>query len=116
MKNIFPENIFLILFLAAIISLPSCNPFPHNPDKTVTIEISPIIRESERQKVLAILMGIADNASHSMTVRVDGNTMTVILSPVKDVQAFARRITFGQVDQIEGRTVRVKYGGYKEFI
>jgi len=105
-----------ILIILAILLLPGCNPFKHDPEETVTIEISSISKSTEREEVLEILRGMTDTAGHRMSIRSDGDKMTIILSPVSDVQAFARRINFGHVVKIDDRTVKIEYVKYKEFI
>jgi hypothetical protein len=37
-----------------------------------------------------------------------GGVLTVELSPVKDVEAFARKIDFGKVTEVKDRTVTVQ--------
>lgn len=105
-----------LLLITACLLFTGCNPFKQDPEKSVTMEISSITESSEREEVMEILRGMTDGSGHSMTVRSDRDTMTVTLSPVSDVQAFARRINFGHVDKIDGRTIKIEYVKYKKFI
>ena len=86
-----------------------CNPFAHDPEQTVHIEISSITEQAERDEVHEILKGMTEGSGHVITTKRDRDTLLIKLSPVRDVQAFARRINFGQVTEIEGRTVRIEY-------
>lgn len=86
-----------------------CNPFEHEPELTVHIEISSITEQSERDEVREILKGMTDGSGHVMTTRRDGEILLIKLSPVHDVQSFARGINFGHVTEITGRTVRIEY-------
>lgn len=44
-----------------------------------------------------------------MTSSASGDKMTVELSPVEDIDAFSRKINFGEVIEVDGRTVKVKF-------
>lgn len=105
-----------LLLIPALLLLPGCNPFSRDPATTVTVEISPITREGERQEVAAILSGMTGGTGHTMTIRTSGDKMTVMLSPVRDVQAFARRINFGHVERIRDRTIFIQYAPAREYI
>lgn len=104
------------MIMAVLLLSLGCNPFRHDPEQTVLIEISPITGQAERDEVREILTGMTDGSGHTMTTRTEGDLMIIQLSPVRDVQAFARRINFGHVTQIEGRTVRIEYVKYKQSI
>lgn len=110
------QKISCLLIIVAILLLPGCKPFKLDPEETVTIEISSISKNIDREEVLEILRGMTDTAGHRMSIRFDGDTMTVTLSPVNDVQAFARKINFGHIVKIDGRTVKIEYVKHKEFI
>ena len=82
--------------------------FEQDPAKTVTVEISGISDEA-RDAVQETLKGMTDVSGHTMTTRWDGQSMTVNLSPVADVEAFSKKVNFGKVTAVEGRTVKVDY-------
>jgi len=108
--------IVCLLLIPALLFLPGCNPFSHDPEKTVIIEISPITRNSDREEIAEILSGMTDGSGHTMTIRTNGDKMTVRLSPVRDIEAFARRINFGRVERIEDRTITIHYAPSREYI
>jgi hypothetical protein len=103
---------FAALLVLAVILLAhsSCNfSLKHDPAKTVTVEIIGVDNEDDRDEIRETLKGMADGSSHLMTSSSSGEKMTVKLSPVSDVQAFSRKINFGEVTQVDGRTVRVEF-------
>jgi hypothetical protein len=73
------------------------------------VEITGVDNEDDRDEIQETLKGMTDGSSHLMTSSSSGKKMTVRLSPVKDVQAFSRKINFGEVTQVDGRTVRVEF-------
>jgi hypothetical protein len=79
--------------------------------KTVTVEVSNLENDKESDEVLETLKTMYDkDAKYKRTnVRFDGKKLTVDMAPVTDVEAFSRRINFGTVTQVSGRTVKVAY-------
>lgn len=108
------KTLWIVLLIFPL--LMGCNPFSHDPEQTVIIEVSSITRNSDRQEVLELLKGMTDNASHSMHIESDRDSMRITLSPVSDVQAFARRIKFGHVTKVKNRTITVEYPVQEIFI
>jgi hypothetical protein len=109
-----PSRVFqgvIVLLLAAVLpNLAGCNfSFEQDPATTVTVEISGISDEGDREQVEETLKGMTDGSSHSIASSWSGDKMTVNLSPVGDVQAFSRKINFGEVTEVDGRTVKVKF-------
>ena len=96
--------------------LTGCNPFHTDPETTVTLTISPVSKSKDRDEILEILSGLTDKPNHTMSVRMDGETMHITLSPVRDVQAFARQINFGQVQEVKDRSIIIEYVKHKEYI
>lgn len=95
--------------LVLVCSLPGCVKF--EPDKTVLVEVTGLIAEADRDEVLEILKTMYDKgagAKRSQSRYAEG-LLTVKLYPVSDVEAFSRRINFGTVTDVSGRTVRVQY-------
>ena len=80
-----------------------------NPASTVTVEITGISSEVDRDAVKEKLKGMTDGSSHSITTMWSGGKMTVTLSPVTDVKKFAAGLDFGEVTEVDGRTVNVAF-------
>lgn len=104
-------SLFVFSFLLA-----GCNPFHTDPETTVTIKIFPVTKSKDREAILEILRGMTDKPGHTMSVKLDGKTMHITLSPVNDVQAFARRINFGHVQEVKNRSIIIEYVKHKEYI
>jgi hypothetical protein len=81
-----------------------------NAANTVTVEITGVTTDAERERVQEALKGMADGSTHAMTYTSSGNQMTVNLSPVSDVQKFSQKINFGKVTEVKDRTVKVTFG------
>ena len=78
-----PAIIAALLFL-----LGGCNiSFEQDPAETVTVEISGISAEADRDEIKETLSGMTDGSGHMITSVWSGDTMTVNLSPVADVWA-----------------------------
>lgn len=87
-----------------------CNlKFEHDPAETVTLEITKLTNDADRDQIQKVLKGMTDGSSHVMTSSWSGDSMTVRLSPVSDVKAFARKINFGEVTAVDGRTITVEF-------
>jgi isopentenyl phosphate kinase len=99
----------IVLVAVAAIVLGGCGAFGHEPAKKVTIEINEISAEADRDEVKETLKGMTDGSSHLMTSFSTGDQMTVELSPVSDVDAFSRKINFGEVTEVKDRTVKVTF-------
>ena len=84
-----------------------------DPEQTVTIEISGVADAAAREQIQEKLKGMTDSSGHSMSTSTSGDTMTVKLAPVSDVEAFAQKIDFGKVTDtdVAGRVVKVSVGG-----
>lgn len=82
-----------------------------DPSETVNIEISGISAEPDRKEVQEALQGMTDGNGHSLRSNYSGNRMSISLSPVKDVDAFAKKIHFGTVTDVDvaSRTVKVDF-------
>lgn len=93
--------------LWAVGSLAGCN---YGPDETVTIEISGVASDQSYADINDRLKQMTDSSSHKIISRRAGLNMTVELAPVADPEAFARKIDFGKVTAVEGRTIKVVMG------
>ena len=101
-----PFRSLQFLLALCLLSLPGCN---QDPGVTVTLEITGISDQDDRKDLLETLKGMTDGSSHSMTSNWSGDRMTIKLSPVSDVDAFVKKIGFGTVTDVSGRTVKVDF-------
>ena len=100
----------LPVLAAVLLTQSGCNfSFEHDPAKTVTVEITGINDDDDRDEIGETLKGMTDGSSHLMTFFSSGDKMTVELSPVGDVKAFSRKINFGEVTEVDGRTIKVEF-------
>ena len=97
-----------LLVALSLLAVTGCN---MDPAVTVHLEIKGISEESDRESVLETLKGMTDGSGHSYTSSYAGDTMSVDLSPVSDVDAFSKKINFGTVTEVDAatRTVRVDF-------
>ena len=95
-------------FVLATILFSGCG---YGPEKTVTIEISGVA--AAKDQIQEKLKVMTDSSGHSMSTSSSGDTMTVKLAPVSDVEAFAKKIDFGKVTDtdVTARIVKVSVGG-----
>ncbi|MEX0939660.1 MAG: hypothetical protein WDZ59_17480 [Pirellulales bacterium] len=91
------------------ILLPTLGGCEHDPAKTVNLQITGVSDEATRDEIQETLEGMTDGSSHFMTTTWSGETMRVKLSPVTDVEAFTRKINFGEVVEVDDRTVKVQF-------
>lgn len=95
-----------LLLVGILLSSAGCS---QDPATTVTIELTGISDDADRDTVQETLKEMTDGNSHSMRTFSTGNSLTVHLSPVSDVDAFVNAIDFGEVTDVNGRTVKVTY-------
>lgn len=98
----------LVACLLLLCAVPGCVKF--EPDKTVLIEVTNL-EEADRTEVTEILKTMYDEdaGAKRSEARYDGHVLTVKMYPVSDIEAFSRRINFGTVTEVSGRTVKVRY-------
>jgi hypothetical protein len=94
---------------ASLASGPAGCGVSHDPEKTVTVEIIGIRSDAERKQVRETLEKMTESSWHYITSTASGNSMTIQVSPVSDVEKFSKRITFGKVTEVRGRTVKVDF-------
>ena len=100
----------LAVVAAVLLTQSSCNlSFEQDPAETVTVEITGVNDEEVRDEIRETLQGMAEGSSHVMTSSSSGDKMTVKISPVGDVEAFSRKINFGEVTEVDGRTIKVQF-------
>lgn len=78
-------------------------------DQIVTVEIAGVGLDTDRRRVVETLKSMTEGPGQYLTSVASGDSMTVRLSPVDDVDGFSRRIPFGKVTKIDGRTVKVDF-------
>ena len=78
-----------------------------NPATTVTLEITGSLDEDDREDLQEKLKEMTDGNSHSMSTFSSGDKMTINLSPVSDVEAFVQKLDFGEVTEVDGRTIKI---------
>lgn len=99
-----------ILLLFGILLSAGCSfSFEQDPEETVTVEVSGVTNDDDRDEVSETLKGMTDGSSHILHSSWSGNTVTYSLSPVKDVDAFSKKINFGKVTEVKDRTVKVDF-------
>ena len=104
----FNRGRYLMLLLAVLLA--GCNlSMEHDPEKMVTVEISGISEESDRERVQENLTDITQGAMHMMTSTSSGSQMTAHVSPVTDVKKFVQGIKFGKVTDVTDRTIKVQF-------
>ncbi len=81
----------------------------YGPERTVTIQISGVADADAREQIQEKLKTMTDSSGHSMSTSSSGDSMTVKLAPVDDVEAFAKKIDFGKVTDtdLQQRLVKV---------
>lgn len=101
---------WILLFAASLAPGCQCNlQLPsYGPEQTVTIKVTGVQGEAQKEKILEELKGLTDTGAHTMTSYMTGGELTVQLAPVADPEAFSKKITFGSVTAVEDRTVKVK--------
>ena len=100
-----------------LIALSGCgNPFEFDPATTVILKITGVEDEAEKERIKEkaeeLVLEKATWQKHQMSEHAE--TLMIKLSPVKDVQGFADRITFGKVTAVDGNTIHVKVGDDQE--
>ena len=104
------RHVMMLLLAVMPLGLAGCNlSFEHDPEKMVTVEISGISEDSDRERVQENLTDITQGAMHMMTSSSSGGQMTVQVSPVTDVKKFVQGIKFGKVTEVTDRTIKVQF-------
>lgn len=82
-----------------------------DPAQSVTVMISGAPSDdAERERIKDALKSLMDSGPSKSTSSMSNSaerTLQMTLFPVRDVEAFAKRIDFGTVTRIDGRTVHV---------
>lgn len=107
----------LAILTIALLSQSSCEvsiepeelSLDHDPDETVTVEVTGVSGGVDRTKIEETLEGMTEGSNHVMTSSWSGDEMTIKVSPVDDVEAFSQGIDFGEVTEVEGNTIKVEF-------
>ena len=112
------ESPVIITFLAvltfSLATIMGCG-FLLQPDPAITVKImvsgieGSEAREAVQEKMKDLRDSFGSSTSTSLSSISSGDTMTVSLSPVTNVDAYAEKIDFGSVTNVEGRTIKVDY-------
>ena len=100
----------MLLLTVMLLGLAGCNlSFEHDPAESVTVKISGISEDSDRDRVQENLADITQGSMHMMTSTSSGSEMTVEVSPVTDVKKFVQGIKFGKVTEVQDRMIKVQF-------
>jgi hypothetical protein len=82
-----------------------------DPDKNVTVVVVGIESAADQKEVIEILERMYDKERRYKRFKSQfrDNQLTVEMEPVTNVETFARRIDFGTVTEVTGRTIKVTY-------
>ena len=96
----------LVLAALALIIPTACSSEP--PEDGVQVQVTNSLTEAQGDALLETLKRLDSNITTTMILRV-GQDVTINLSPVSDVKAFADRITCGKVVSVsvEKRIIRL---------
>jgi hypothetical protein len=88
----------------------------HDPAKTVSIEITGLPDSTEGEKLRDRIDEAqkkskkwTDGSSNVITWNAAGQQMTIEVTPVSDVDAFLKKIDFGEITAVEGRKIKMAY-------
>jgi ABC-type uncharacterized transport system auxiliary subunit len=101
-------SVFVFAIALSAAAVAGCD-FKHDPAKMVTIEVTGVANDAQRDRVQDAVKKWVDGSSHMMTTMSSGDKLSIDLSPVTDVDAFAKKIDFGEVSKVEGRKVSVTF-------
>ena len=99
----------IVYVAAALVTVASGCSFKHDPAKMVTIEVTGATTDADRDRIQDAVKQWVDGSSHMMTTMHSGDTFSIDLSPVTDVDAFVKKITFGEVTKVDGRKISVAF-------
>ena len=99
-------RMIVVLLVASTIGLSGCG--SSAKENMITLQISGVRDRELRDQIASRLPELVESASPSITSDWTGETMTVELSPVEDVEAFARRIDFGVARVVDSGTIVVE--------
>jgi hypothetical protein len=97
------------VLIAALVLSSTAGCMKHDPATMVTIEITGVPAEADRERIKESVKKWTDGSSHMMTTMHSGDKLSIDLSPVTDVDAFSKKIDFGDVTKVDGRKITVTF-------
>ncbi|OUT55987.1 hypothetical protein SV7mr_23790 [Stieleria bergensis] len=106
------QSVFVVAALAMALGITGCSiSLDHDPEKSVTVEITEIPDQATNDELPEKLTEMVEGGSSMMTSFSSGtSSLTVTLSPVPDANEFAKKIDFGEVNEVKDKTIKVTYG------
>lgn len=106
------QSVVVAAVMALTLATTGCSiSLEHDPDKSVTVEITGIPDDATNDALPEKLTDMIDGGSSMMTSFSSGtSSLSVTLSPVADADAFAKKIDFGKVTEVKDNTINVTYG------
>ena len=102
-----------LVFAVLLIALSGCgNPFEFDPSTTVILKVTGVEDDAEKERIKekSLELVVEKSTWQKNQMSQHAETLMIKLSPVKDVQGFADRITFGKVTAVDGKIIHVKVG------
>jgi hypothetical protein len=100
-----------LVFAVLLIALSGCgNPFELDPSTTVILKVTGVEDDAEKERIKekSVELVVEKSTWQKNQMSQHAETLMIKLSPVKDVQGFADRITFGKVTAVDGNIIHVK--------
>ncbi len=97
-------------FVAVLLAAGVCGCSPGNdPKLTVTVVVTGIPDKAESERIEKLLKEMVGGSVRYTESIWTGETLTMQLSPIIDVQEFSRNIKFGKVTGSQGNTLKVEF-------
>jgi len=96
-----------LALLIGLLVLPMLTSLGCSGENMVTLKVSGTTNSEEREKISEKAKSLTDGSSNYITSYHMGETYTVNVGPVMDVEAFVEQIDFGKVTKVEERTIYV---------
>jgi len=81
----------------------------NDPKLTVTVVVTGIPSKAESEQIEKTLKAVVSGPVRYTSSSWTGDTLTIQLSPVRNVQEFSSKIKFGNVTETQGNTVKVAF-------
>ncbi|GIW91596.1 MAG: hypothetical protein KatS3mg109_2028 [Pirellulaceae bacterium] len=101
------------VFAVLLIALTGCgNPLEFDPATTVILKVTGVKDDAEKERIRekSVELVLEKSTWQINQMSQHAETLMIKLSPVRDVQGFADRITFGKVTAVDGNIIHVKVG------
>ena len=97
-------------FVAVLLLAGACGcSMENDPKLTVTVVVTGIPSKTESEQIEKTLKSMVSGPVRYTSSSWTGDTLTMQLSPVSNVQGFSSKIKFGNVTETQGNTVRVAF-------